>query len=448
MFRVRKDKIQSALEWLIQYNPLYENVILCEETLRFYERNPTFTIDHVVESNEEESRGNSDQDEIQSEFVESSADDFQGMFVPSRTGTELRDGVANIVAPSLRGPINDLDPIPSFFALSYPTLFPSGIGDFTSMKHIPKSIGYSSWVNHLMKYEDGRFQCHSHFCFSVWNSQMKKKSVTVGGVYLKNSVDMDHPPSVNDMVTMLQDETDRCRISRTLCHYMSSIPSTPSFWFSKCQEMTAAIDFVHHLPLFFYTFSFADLYDFSLHSVLGTQSKNERWSRIQSNLFPTMEFFLIKWQSFRDEFFFKLLNVHDYYERYEFQQRGMPHVHGIAWVNFPRISELLEISQESIGNEETSPALSIIQQWVNSKLKLGAMVPDPDLSEDDYLQHCLSQDITSSDSQVGSSLQTTTLALTCMNHNCGSKCQKNSKCRYDFPKPSQKMERLSRMSME
>lgn len=185
--------------------------------------------------------------------------DESGLHVPLRNGDELMDGIRQIVneahveAPPLIGPINDLDNIPSFFALSFPTLFPFGRGDMTSQSIHP-TIFYKDWTSHLMNFKDTRFQNDMTFSFSLWNYKVKQDSIKIGGVYLKNTVDIQHAPSVEEMVSLMEDDVGRKKISRSLSYFMKKIPSTPPFWFIRTMEMKAAVKYMGRLPNFFYSF--------------------------------------------------------------------------------------------------------------------------------------------------------------------------------------------------
>ena len=60
--------------------------------------------------------------------------------------------------PSIGGmPLNEFT-TEGYFTCAFPTLFPTGAGDFLDQRQVPVTIG--NYFKHLMQYDDGRFARH------------------------------------------------------------------------------------------------------------------------------------------------------------------------------------------------------------------------------------------------------------------------------------------------
>ena len=64
-------------------------------------------------------------------------------------------------------PINDFN-TDGYFSCAFPTLFPTGAGDFLGQRQIQVTIG--NYFRHLMMYNDSRFAKHPRFRFFAFNT--------------------------------------------------------------------------------------------------------------------------------------------------------------------------------------------------------------------------------------------------------------------------------------
>ena len=109
------------------------------------------------------------------------------------------------------------------------------------------------------------------------------------------------------------------------------------------------------LPTIFFTHSAADLQWPELAHLICQEDPDSSKSRIKAvNDNPAIAdwFFCHRIQKFVEVFYLGVLNATDYWFRFEWQYRGSPHVHGVAWLpNAPDVEQLLK-STENIESRE------------------------------------------------------------------------------------------------
>jgi hypothetical protein len=62
------------------------------------------------------------------------------------------------------------------FSLAFLTLFPRGEADWLRPRLRSKGLKFYDWIQHLMRYQDGRFAQHDRFRFAVFNIWMRELS--------------------------------------------------------------------------------------------------------------------------------------------------------------------------------------------------------------------------------------------------------------------------------
>ena len=100
------------------------------------------------------------------------------------------------------------------------------------------------------------------------------------------------------------------------------------------------------LPTIFFTHSAADLQWPELARLICPVNSNSSASRIKAvNENPAIAdwFFCYRVQKFVEMFYLGVLKATDYWLRFDWQHRGSPHVHGVAWLpNAPDVEQLLK----------------------------------------------------------------------------------------------------------
>ncbi|KAF8990434.1 hypothetical protein BDQ17DRAFT_1393141 [Cyathus striatus] len=139
---VRRQKVYNALHWLKQNNPLYSNVVIDENQIKSFPNQsvPPFHIQLVEHSDSADSLISKYDNNDNNELLSSSPDNFESVVV---TDTNANMPAHELCASALKHfkqkngstlqvphdpiPVNEFHN-PSLLPLTYPTLFPYGIG--------------------------------------------------------------------------------------------------------------------------------------------------------------------------------------------------------------------------------------------------------------------------------------------------------------------------------
>ena len=95
-------------------------------------------------------------------------------------------------------PINEFT-TEGYFSCAFPTLFPTGAGDFSGQRQNQVTIG--NYFKHLTMYDDNRFAKHPRFRFFALNTEMRLQT---GRVYVKR-----HPGDAQLSLDELRDMVGR-----------------------------------------------------------------------------------------------------------------------------------------------------------------------------------------------------------------------------------------------
>ena len=98
-------------------------------------------------------------------------------------------------------PINEFT-TEGYFSCAFPTLFPTGAGDFSGQRQNQVTIG--NYFKHLMMYDDNRFTKHPRFRFFALNTEMRWRALQTGRVYVKQ-----HPGDAQLSLDELRDMVGR-----------------------------------------------------------------------------------------------------------------------------------------------------------------------------------------------------------------------------------------------
>ena len=164
-------------------------------------------------------------------------------------------------------------------------------------------------IKHLLMYEDGRFAKHPRFRFFALNTEMRRRG------FLQQSTPL------------------RCK----------------SPWYQTVLVQTAQPSHLHGRHLWtthhIFTHSAGDLQWPELARLICPEDPGNASARIKAvNENPAIAdwFFCHRVQKFLDVFYIGVLKATDYWMRFEWQHRGSPHVHGVAWLpNAPDVEQLL-----------------------------------------------------------------------------------------------------------
>lgn len=352
-FRVRRSVVLHALLWLKQHNKYYRDVTIDMEELNQLpidgNLSNVLTVEDAAVKIEDECQQPEDNDEDSQEF---------GSFVPItvQKGTEKetvdksiserqKPHPDNIVPWPSRGdsPINEFV-TEGYISCAFPTLFPTGDGDFLAPRERTVTVG--NYFKHLMRYEDGRFAKHPRFRYFALNTEMRWRALQTGKIYIKQHPKDAHL-SLEDLKEMVHCGGEE--LSKRVLHYATSLHGTKQFWFKQRSRLISMIDYLG-MPTIFFTHSAADNQWPELARLIADNPDtcSSRSSAVNNNPAIADWFFYERISKFMKAFYVDVLGATDYWFRFEWQHRGSPHVHGVAWLqNAPDIEKLLSSDDSS-----------------------------------------------------------------------------------------------------
>lgn len=236
-------------------------------------------------------------------------------------------------------PINEFT-TEGYISCAFPTLFPTGAGDFVAPRH--HTITAGNYFKHLIMYGDGHFAKHPRFRYFALNTEMRWRALQTGRVYI-NQHPRDARLNLDDLRDMVGREGE-CFANRVL-HFASSLRGTNQYWFKQRSRLISMVDTLG-IPMVFFTHSAADGQWPELARLICPDSQQEKSSSrsraVSENPAIADWYFYHRISKFIDYFYVDVLGAVDYWYRFEWQHRGSPHVHGIAWFrDGPDVEKLL-----------------------------------------------------------------------------------------------------------
>ena len=180
-------------------------------------------------------------------------------------------------------------------------------------------------------YRDGRFARHPRLRYFALNTEMRHRALGAGQIYVKQNT-TDAQLTVQELRDMVSIGGEA--FSRRVLHYTTSLRGTHSFWFKQRSRLISMIDTLG-LPTVFFTHSAADLQWPELAQLTcpdDPTNSTRRSQALRDNPAVADWFFYHRIQLFLRHFYVDVLGVTDYWLRFEWQHRGSPHVHGLAWL--------------------------------------------------------------------------------------------------------------------
>ena len=350
-FRVRRMVVQHAFQWLKRNNKYYRNISLNTFALSQLPEDGDLTdqcgvgIDDTMERDEEEGPP-----AAAAEEEEDPTDVATFIPVVARKMTE-KETIRKSVHHKQQNkdqivpwPENGSVPIDEFKTEGYisgafPTLFPTGEADFLAPRQQSVTVGL--YFKHLMMFKGGRFAKHPRFRYFALNTKMRWRSLQMGRVYI-NQHPEDARLTLDDLRDMVGREGEF--FTNRVMHFASSLRGTSQFWFKQRGRLISMVDKLG-MPTVFFTHSAADGQWPELAHLICPDNKDSstiRSKAVADNPAIADWFFYHRISKFVDTFYTDVMGAVDYWYRFEWQHRGSPHVHGIAWfADAPDVQQLL-----------------------------------------------------------------------------------------------------------
>ena len=357
-FRVRRSVVQRALQWLVMHNKYYRanqvrgDVTALDQLPQEGHLTQLTAIsvespinDNTMSATDVNSPDDDTSDPYNAHLPQSvvpistqsmtEQEAVQQSVEQRQSTSSTSSSSSTMMWPSIGGmPINEFT-TEGYFSCAFPTLFPTGAGDFLGQRQIQVTIG--NYFKHFMMYDDSRFAKHPRFRFFALNTEMRWRALQTGRVYVTQ-----HPGDAQLSLDELRDMVGRQgeAFSNRVLHYASNLRGTKQYWYRQRSRLLSVVDTLG-LPTIFFTHSAADLQWPELANLICPDDPDSRSSQAKAVIEnPAISdwFFYYRVQEFIKAYYVGVLGVTDYWMRC----RGSPHVHGLAWVpNAPNVQQLL-----------------------------------------------------------------------------------------------------------
>ena len=447
-FRVRKSVVLGALLWLKHHNKYYRNVNIDYDSLNELpeDGNLSGLTGIKTSRNVEEDRPLLENDENSHDaesFVPIAAQKLTELEAVKKSVADgQKSSPRNIVPwpPRADAPINEFV-TEGYISCAFPTLFPTGAGDFLAPRERVVTVG--NYFKHLMRYDDGRFARHPRFRYFALNSEMRWRALQTGRVYIKQ-----HPSDARLSLDELRSMID-CggeQFSKRVMHYASSLRGTKQYWFKQRSRLIAMVDMLG-MPTVFFTHSAADNQWPELARLICTdnpESSSSRSTAVNQNPAIADWLFYERISKFVEAFYVDILGATDYWFRFEWQHRGSPHVHGLAWLpNAPDAEKLLSCDESSQFLDVVEHVISYVDQIV-STMNPGIPADGNNMQNAVPLPKTKPHVCNRSYTEITDmNMDLVDLIATCQRHTrcstayCLKKKKGKQECRFGYPKPLQ-----------
>ena len=447
-FRVRRSVVLRALQWLLANNIYYRNIRIDPDALALLPEDGDLTGLCSVSVETEDQETAPTQEDAHDTHTATS-------FVPNNLSPRLTEQetirksvlerqsnqpaeTPTVMWPPAGGtPINEFK-TEGYFSCAFPTLFPTGAADFVAPRL--HTITVRNYFKHLLMHEDGRFAKHPRFCYFALNTEMRWRALQNGRIYIRQ-----HPQDAQLSVEDLRDMVGRDgeAFSNRVLHYAASLRGTRQYWFRQRSRLIAMVDTLG-LPTVFFTHSAADLQWPELARLIcpdDPDSSSSRNRALVENPAIADWFFHHRIQKFIDAFYVGVLGATDYWMRFEWQHRGSPHVHGLAW--FPDAPDVERVLISTDGSDAAKEELTrYVDQIVSTTNP--AVLPDGSNADSAPLPKTVPHICNKPYAEVEDFQQDLSdLVATCQRHTrcsaayCLRTRDGQQKCRFGYPKPLQ-----------
>jgi len=331
-FRVRRQKVLCALEWLVKFNPCYQAINIDFSRLEklpideFIDpvRQITLQTDDILEQQLPVDRGPLQQPEIEDEMST-----FLPVNLNSRKQKDVLLEAATTVDLEFVGesPLNEFST--EFLAtMAFPTLFPDGKGDPTNsaiVRDISKSEleSFALKIKHLLKFGEikkgvwnYRFTAHPRFCYWAFNILYRKRILSKGNLYIKrNPGEVDFTfDEFNEMAS-----SNPSNMFSKIFYYTKELTGSNSYWNRVRQDLRATIEQVGPRTIFF-TLSMAEFHWPDLRKLFNlseNSSSQDLLNMIKDNPHIVVWYFQHRTEKFVKYWLYEYLGATWHWFRYE-----------------------------------------------------------------------------------------------------------------------------------
>lgn len=367
-FLVNRSRVLAALRCLQRINPYYTNIEIEEEN-DLPENSVPSNFKAVFLDNNRTADVDVDEDD-DSHQIEHTV--VLGENKEEKTEIQKIRDIVNWPKPG-EVPVSEFQE-EGLFTKCFPTLFPTGSGDPTSLDYgILQEVKKAEEYKYLLHFEDGRFAQHPRFRYFIFSMIQRHRALTASRIFVKHTHD-------NLTIAELQElaSHDANVLFSKLELYTLSLNGSSAWKRERKQDLLQMIKY-KGLPHFFVTISAADLQWHQLQLIL-TKFYNPdavdvddsgRSSRVISNPGVCDEYFDLIIKYLIKIVFKEYFKTSDHWFIYEWQHRGSIHTHGLLWLESPPVSDF-----ELAARENNKEFLDFLGTFVSAWNPLGPTVED------------------------------------------------------------------------
>ena len=229
--------------------------------------------------------------------------------------------------------------------------------------------------------------------------------------------------------------------SNRILHYASSPRGTKQYWKRQRSRLLSMVDTLG-LPTIFFTHSAADLQWPELARLICPDNPDSRTARAKGVIEnPALAdwFFYHQVMEFLKAFYVGILGATDYWLRFEWQNRGSPHVNGLAWLpNTPDVEQLGNGASETFKEEIIKHADLLVSTTNPAVFPDGSNIVDPPTPKvHPHICNKAYGDIQDLDQDLADLVATCQRHTRCSASYCLRTNHGKQECRFGYPKPLQ-----------
>ncbi|XP_071952879.1 uncharacterized protein [Antedon mediterranea] len=266
-------------------------------------------------------------------------------------------------------------------AKSFPVLFPTGQPTFHDTRDVKITLG--RYLHNRLLHVDNRFAQNTEFIFyaqSIYELQQILSSISIALRKGSSKKDDFSKVTVSDLKNI--NKIEEILKSDKGYKFLKQIRGTPPYWQATQKDVLAMVRQIGK-PTFFLSFSSADFRWKEIMTTLLSQTGDQRniddleWADkcnlLKSNPVTVARMFDNRFHTFLQNVILSesqpIGKVTDYFYRIEFQMRGSPHVHMLAWVeNAPVFDE-----------DEDKKVIEFIDKYISCAVP--CQIVDPEINE-------------------------------------------------------------------
>ena len=281
-------------------------------------------------------------------------------------------------------------------------------------------------------YDDWRFSMHPRFRYLAFNTVMRWRALQAGRVYVNQHPD-DARLSIDELQVMVGHQGEA--FSNRVLHYASSLRGTRQYWFKQRSRLITMVDTLG-IPTIFFTHSAADHQWPELARLLAPDDPNSSSSRTKAvieNPAVSNWFFSHRIQKYTETYYIGIMSVADYWFRFEWQHRGSPHVHGVAWVEGAPDAEQVLASTDNNAKQQFVEYMDKVVSTMNP----GVLPDGSDVDTAPQICNLPYDEVQNFNEDLISLVATCQRHTRCSASYCLRTSRGEEKCRFGYPKPLQ-----------